>query len=140
VFKEAVNPISTGVPFCVCLYGRVFTIPVCSPSCAQEYYNSQLTHAFCCDTQQCRLVAQLVGLSVRKALLHPSQLTAEDSQLQVSNAADASILLDSAEADATAEAATAKAGAKAGAGGPGGTEGGVLRQRPASREPAGVTA
>ena len=54
--------------------------------CPQEYYSDKLTHGFCCHTKQCQLVAQLVHLSVKK-LLHPADVTAQDQQLEVSNAA-----------------------------------------------------
>jgi hypothetical protein len=81
------------------------------PSALQEYYSSELTHAFCCHTKQCQLVAQLVQLCVKKAL-HPDDLTPEDQQLEVSTAAaDVSVLLGEHELPLTkATAAAAPSG------------------------------
>jgi hypothetical protein len=85
------------------------------PSALQEYYSSELSHAFCCHTKQCQLVAQLVQLCVKKAL-HPDDLTPEDQQLEVSTAAaDVSVLLGEHEVPLT-KAAAAAAAAPAGSG------------------------
>jgi hypothetical protein len=37
-------------------------------ACQQEYYSTELDHAFCCSVKQCGVVAQLVHASVCKAL------------------------------------------------------------------------
>lgn len=105
----------------------------------QEYYSAELTHAFCCHTKQCQLVAQLVHLSVKKAL-HPEDITAQDQQLEVSNAAaDVSVLLSDSD-DATPRKDVDSPPAKPQASGSKqlGRES-QLRQRQA-QQPAGVTA
>jgi hypothetical protein len=101
----------------------------------QEYYSDALTHAFCCHTKQCQLVAQLVQLSVKKAL-HPDDLTAADQQLEVSNAAaDMSLLLEQDEQGLPPH----KGGVAAAPAGQQGGEPAGLRQRQV-KEPAGVAA
>lgn len=105
----------------------------------EEYYSDKLTHAFCCHSKQCQLVAQLVHLSVKK-LLQPGDLTAQDQQLEVSNAAtDMSVLLGEEE-EQPAQTATAGAAAAASPAGPdaagqkqGGPDAGGVRQRPAKQ-------
>jgi hypothetical protein len=82
--------------------------------CLQEYYSAELTHAFCCHTKQCQLVAQLVHLSVKKAL-HPEHITLQDQQLEVSNAAaDVSVLLREDQGSPRKGAVPAPAGPEAG--------------------------
>lgn len=107
----------------------------CVCGVVQEYYSEALTHAFCCHTKQCQLVAQLVQLSAKKAL-HPDDITLADQQLEVSNAAaDVSLLLGQDEQAVLPH----KGGAAAAPAGQQGGESDGLRQR-RIKEPAGVAA
>lgn len=107
--------------------------------CLQEYYSAELTHAFCCHTKQCQLIAQLVHLSMKKAL-HPEDITLQDQQLEVSNAAaDVSVLLGEDQAPSLKGDVPAPAGPEAAAGRQQAGESDKVRQRQ-FKQPAGVLA
>jgi hypothetical protein len=67
--------------------------------CVQEYWSDKLTHAFCLETHQCKLVAELAYASVTSSMPHLAARTAPSTGPDTKLAAAAAEALAAAARD-----------------------------------------